>query len=175
MPERIYSLWPGGFRNEGRGFLTVAGWMVFGAGLDCAPRLAAFARRVCPRRHRRGSFGIDPYFPVPCDSARGKRIIPMPTPRITEIAMVACLFCIFLVPLAGAGLALINAGLGRSRSATHIMMSSLSALSVAGLMYFACGFAWQGFSGRPGHILMLSGKGWNWIAAEPFFFRGKLP
>ena len=96
----------------------------------------------------------------------------MPTPRITEIAMVACLFCIFLVPLAGAGLALINAGLGRSRSATHIMMSSLSALSVAGLVYFVCGFAWQGFSGSPGHILMLSGKGWNWIAAQPFFFRG---
>ena len=96
----------------------------------------------------------------------------MPTSGLTEIAMVACLFCIFLVPLAGAGLALINAGLGRSRSATHIMMSSLSALSVAGLVYFVCGFAWQGFSGSPGHILMLSGKGWNWIAAEPFFFRG---
>jgi Amt family ammonium transporter len=96
----------------------------------------------------------------------------MPAPGLTEIATVACLFFIFLVPLAGAGLALINAGLGRSRSATHIMMSSLSALSVAGLVYFACGFAWQGFIGTPGHILMLSGKGWNWIAAEPFFFRG---
>ena len=96
----------------------------------------------------------------------------MPAPGLTEIATVACLFFIFLVPLAGAGLALINAGLGRSRSATHIMMSSLSALSVAGLVYFACGFAWQGFIGTPGHILMSSGKGWNWIAAEPFFFRG---
>ena len=85
--------------------------------------------------------------------------------------MVSCLFCIFLVPLAGAGLALINAGLGRTRSAAHIMMSSLVALSVAGLVYFACGFAWQGFTGSPGHVLMLSGKAWNWIAAEPFFFR----
>jgi ammonium transporter, Amt family len=95
----------------------------------------------------------------------------MPASGLTEIATVACLFFIFLVPLAGAGLALINAGLGRSRSASHIMMSSLCALSVAGLVYFACGFAWQGYIGRPGHILMLSGKGWNWIAAEPFFFR----
>jgi Amt family ammonium transporter len=92
-------------------------------------------------------------------------------PAPSEIALVACLFFIFLVPLAGAGMTLINVGLGRSRSAAHIMMSSLSAISVAGLVYFACGFAWQGFIGRPGHILMLSGKGWNWIAAEPFFFR----
>jgi Amt family ammonium transporter len=85
---------------------------------------------------------------------------------------VACLFFIFLVPFAGAGLAFINAGLGRSRSAAHIMMSSLSAIAVAGLVYFIFGFAWQGYIGRPGHSLMLSGNGWNWIAAEPFFFRG---
>src|SRR4029077_20246404 len=96
----------------------------------------------------------------------------MPASGLTEISVVSCLFFIFLVPRAGAGFALINAGLGRSRSATHIMMSSLCALSVAALVYFAGGFAWQGYIGRPGHILTLSGKGWNWIAAEPFFFRG---
>ena len=99
----------------------------------------------------------------------------MPTPGLTETAAITCLFCIFLVPLAAAGLALINTGLGRSHSASHIMMASLSALAVAALMYFACGFSWQGFIGRPGHILMLSGKGWNWIAAEPFFFRSLTP
>src|SRR5258708_328725 len=96
----------------------------------------------------------------------------MPASGLSEISMLACLFFIFLVPLAGAGFALINAGLGRSRSATHIMMSSLCALSVAALVYFACGFAWQGYIGRPGHTLNFSGKAWNWIAAEPFFFRG---
>jgi ammonium transporter, Amt family len=96
----------------------------------------------------------------------------MPASGLTEIATISCLFFIFLVPLAGAGFALINAGLGRSRSAAHIMMSSLCAISVAALAYFACGFSWQGFIGRPGHILIFSGKGWNWIAAEPFFFRG---
>jgi ammonium transporter, Amt family len=95
----------------------------------------------------------------------------MPASGLTDLATVSCLFFIFLVPLAGAGFALINAGLGRSRSAAHIMMSSLCALSVAGLVYFACGFAWQGYIGGPGHILMLSGKEWSWIAADPFFFR----
>jgi Amt family ammonium transporter len=95
----------------------------------------------------------------------------MPAPRLTEVTTIACLFFIFLVPLAGAGLALMNVGLGRSRSAGHMMMASLCALAVAALAYFVCGFAWQGFIGGPGHVVTLSGKNWNWIAAEPFFFR----
>ena len=95
----------------------------------------------------------------------------MPAPRLTEITTAACLFFIFLVPLAGAGLSLMNVGLGRSRSAGHMMMASLCALAVASLAYFVCGFAWQGFIGSPSHILTVSGKNWNWIAAEPLFFR----
>ncbi len=91
--------------------------------------------------------------------------------KLTEVTTVACLFSIFLVPLAAAGLALMNVGLGRSRSAGHMMMASLSALAVAGLAYFVCGFAWQGFTGGPGHSLNLFGNSWNWIAAEPFLFR----
>jgi len=95
----------------------------------------------------------------------------MPIIGLTEAATAACLFFIFLVPLAGAGLALINAGLGRSHSAAQIMMASLSALSIAGLAYFVFGFGWQGYIGSQAHILIVLGKGWNWIAAEPFFFR----
>ncbi len=95
----------------------------------------------------------------------------MPAPRLTELATVACLFFIFLVPLAGSGLAIMNVGLGRSRSAGHMMMASLCSLAVAGLVYFVCGFAWQGFIGGPAHSLVLGGRSWNWIAAQPFFFR----
>jgi Amt family ammonium transporter len=95
----------------------------------------------------------------------------MPAQKLPEITTVACLFCIFLVPLAMAGLALMNVGLGRSRSAGHMMMASLCALAVAALAYFFCGFGWQGIIGGPAHVLNLSGKSWNWIAAEPFFFR----
>lgn len=95
----------------------------------------------------------------------------MPAAKPTEVTTAACLFFIFLVPLAAAGLALMNVGLGRSRSAGHMMMASLCALAVAALAYFVCGFAWQGYIGSPGHVLTVSGKSWNWIAAEPFFFR----
>ena len=95
----------------------------------------------------------------------------MPALRLTEVTTVACLFFIFLIPLAGAGLSLMNVGLGRSRSAGHMMMASLCTLAVAALAYFVCGFSWQGFIGSSRFVLNLSGKSWNWIASEPFFFR----
>src|SRR5580700_11513711 len=145
--------------------------MVPGAGRDCAIRRAALASRLCPGRHCRGGAGVDPCFPGASDPAGGKKIISMPAPRLTEVTMSACLFFIFLVPLVAAGLALMNVGLGRSRSAGHMMMASLTALAVACLAYFVCGFAWQGFIGGPGHVLTVSGKSWNWIAAEPLLLR----
>ncbi len=86
--------------------------------------------------------------------------------------MVFCFLCSLLVPLAGAGMALINAGLGRSRSAAHAMLASLSIIAVAALVYFACGFAWQSFPGRPAHLLTVAGKTWSWLGSEPFFLRG---
>jgi ammonium transporter, Amt family len=90
----------------------------------------------------------------------------MPSP-----AMWICLAFIFLVPCAAAGLALVNTGLGRSRSAAHMMMSSLCVLSVAALAYFICGFAWQGFAGLPSHVASLAGKPWNWLGAGPILLR----
>ena len=83
-----------------------------------------------------------------------------------------CLVFILLVPLAGAGLTLINTGLGRSRSAAHSMLASLCVMATAAIVYFACGFAWQGFPGLPAHTLMAGGKSWNWIGAQQFFLRG---
>ena len=99
-------------------------------------------------------------------------MIPLPVPALSEAGAAACILFILLVPLAGAGLALINTGLGRSRSAAHSMLASLCVVAVAALVYFACGFAWQGYLGRPAHVVTLASKGWNWLAAEPLFFRG---
>ena len=75
---------------------------------------------------------------------------------------------IFLVPCAIAGLALVGAGLGRSRSAAHAMMSALCVLAVAALFYFFCGYAWQSGVG-PAHIFHVGGKEWNWLGANRFF------
>jgi Amt family ammonium transporter len=95
-------------------------------------------------------------------------VIPAPT-GVSYSAMLVCLAFIFLVPCAAAGLALISTGLGRSRSASHSMMSSICVLAVAALAYFVCGFAWQGFAGGPAHVASVGGKEWNWIASGHFF------
>ena len=92
--------------------------------------------------------------------------------ELSDTTRALCILFIAMVPLAGAGLSLVNAGLGRSRSAAHSMLTSLSVLAVAAVVYFVCGFRWQGYLGRPAHVLMIGGKPWSWIAAEPFFVRG---
>ena len=161
----------GRIRNQVRRIFAFGCRRVSRVGGDCTPRFDGLACARSFRRRSRGSYGTRACFPVPFDSTRGQKVVPMTTPTLTEVASLACLFFIFLTPLAAAGLALINAGLGRSHSAAHIMMSSLCALAVAALVYFAFGFGWEGFIGGPAHIITVAGKGWNWIAAEPFFFR----
>jgi Amt family ammonium transporter len=99
-------------------------------------------------------------------------VSPLPIPAFSETSTALCIVFILLVPLAGAGLCLINTGLGRSRSAAHSMMASLLVIALAALVYFVCGFSWQGFGGRPAHFLAIGHEGWSWIAAEPFFMRG---
>ena len=100
-------------------------------------------------------------------------MIPDFVPTFSDTSAGAvCLFSILLVPLAMAGLALMNSGLGRSRSAAHVMLASLCAISVAAIVYVVCGFSLDGFAGGPAHAWLMGGKAWNWIAAEPFFLRG---
>ncbi|HZU26726.1 MAG TPA: hypothetical protein VFA04_14470 [Bryobacteraceae bacterium] len=79
---------------------------------------------------------------------------------------------IILIPFAVSGLALINTGLCRSRSAAHMMLAGLCVFATAALAYVACGFAWQGLADRPAYAFAIGGKPWNWIAAGPFFLRG---
>jgi Amt family ammonium transporter len=83
-----------------------------------------------------------------------------------------CTACIFLIPLAVAGLALINTGLGRSRSAAHSMLAALCVAAVAAVVYAAWGFAVQGVAGGPAHLVRVGGKTWNWIGSGPIFLRG---
>jgi Amt family ammonium transporter len=52
------------------------------------------------------------------------------------------------------------------------MIASLCAISIAALVYFICGFAWQGYAGHAAHSFVVAGKPWSWIAADPFFFGG---
>ncbi|MFZ0962364.1 MAG: hypothetical protein WAO35_15815 [Terriglobia bacterium] len=94
---------------------------------------------------------------------------PAPVP---DISQVFCIFFILIVPLALAGLALINTGLSRLRSAAHSMMSTLCVVGVAATVCFVAGFAFQGYPGLPSHTLSIFGKEWSWLGAGRFFLRG---
>ena len=96
-------------------------------------------------------------------------------PFLSGLRTAACVACLTVAPLAGAGLALINAGLGRSRNAAHSMMAALCVISVAAGLYFVCGRALQGFPGGLAHSFVAGGKPWDWLGAEPWFFRGLPP
>jgi Amt family ammonium transporter len=90
----------------------------------------------------------------------------------TEASAAMCMACIFLVPLAAAGLALVNTGFGRGRSAAHAMLSAMCVFAVAVLVYFTIGFALQGWSGGAAHIITYGGHQWNVLGAERLMMRG---
>ena len=90
----------------------------------------------------------------------------------TALWLPLCLLFVFLVPLALAGLALMNTGLGRTRSAAHFMLTSLATIALAACAYVLWGFSWEGFPGRAAHIFLLKARPWDWIAAEPFLLHG---
>ena len=83
----------------------------------------------------------------------------MPGSGTSEITSIACFLFICLVPLAWAGLAILNAGLGRSRSAAHLMMASLSAVAIAGAGFLCLWICMARLISMPGHSVMLFGKG----------------
>lgn len=96
----------------------------------------------------------------------------LPLPSLSQSSAMLCFLLILLVPLTVAGLAMMNSGLGRSRSASHMVLASLCVFGVAAIVYVSLGFSWQGMAGRPAHSLIIGGQRWSWIAAEPFFLRG---
>ncbi len=98
--------------------------------------------------------------------------MPPPSPWISELTTALCLVSILLVPLAVVGLAVLTNGLGKSRSAAHAMLASMCVIAIAGIVYIAVGFSWEGFTGRAAHAMYIGGKPWDWIAQQPFFLRG---
>ncbi len=97
--------------------------------------------------------------------------MPASAPSLSDATTVLCIGFILLVPFAIAGLSLVNTGLGRSRSAAHMMICALGVVAVAALTYFIIGFAWQGYLDSQGFYFVIGGKQWNWISADRFFLR----
>lgn len=71
---------------------------------------------------------------------------------------------LLIAPLAIAGVALINAGLGRSRSAAQSLLGSLAIFSVAVIVFAVLGCVFAAPGGAAFHA---AGKSWNWIGTGP--------
>lgn len=91
---------------------------------------------------------------------------------MTEVTAAVCALFVTLVPLAAAGLALINAGLGRSRNAAQAMTAALCVFGIAALASFVLGFGIQSHGNLSSPAVMIGGKPWGWIGNGPFFYRG---
>jgi Amt family ammonium transporter len=94
-------------------------------------------------------------------------IPPLITP-FSDAMFALTLGLLLLAPLAIAGVALLNTGLGRSRSAAQSLLGCVTLAAVAAVAFAVVGVS---FAGPPGHALSLAGKSWDWIGGAPLFLR----
>jgi ammonium transporter, Amt family len=96
------------------------------------------------------------------------------TPAIpfSETSFALTLGLLLVAPLAIAGVALINTGLGRSRSAAQSLLGSLVVISTAVIAFLAVGVAFASASGGADHLLRILGRPWDWAGASSLFLRG---
>jgi ammonium transporter, Amt family len=96
--------------------------------------------------------------------------LPSPMPAFLFVLTLALLM---LAPLTIAGIALMNAGLGRSRSAAQALFGNLAIIAVTAILFAVLGSAFAGsLPGGPGHILHAGDKQWNWLGTGPMLLRG---
>lgn len=91
---------------------------------------------------------------------------------MSETAFAFTLALLLLAPLAIAGVALINAGLGRSRSAAQSLLGSLGIASIAIIVFAFVGASLSGAVSGTGFALYTGGKLWGWIGHGPFLLGG---
>jgi len=99
-------------------------------------------------------------------------MIPTSPPVLSDATCALVLVLLLLAPLSIAGVALINTGLGRSRSAAQSMLGSLIIVAIAVIVFAFIGAALTGSTGAAGHVFHLAGKPWNWLGADRFFLGG---
>ena len=90
-------------------------------------------------------------------------------PVFSEATFALVLALLLLAPMAIAGVALINTGLGRSRSAAQSLLGSLAIVAVTVIVFALIGATFTGSIGGTGHTFHVAGRPWNWIGAGPLF------
>jgi Amt family ammonium transporter len=93
----------------------------------------------------------------------------MNTTPITDATFALILALLLVAPLAIAGVALVNTGLGRCRSAAQALLGNLAIVAVSAIVFALVGAT---FLGGAGHVLQLAGKPWNWAGTGPYLLGG---
>ncbi len=91
---------------------------------------------------------------------------------MTDAAFALTLGLLLLAPMAIAGVALINTGLGRSRSAAQAMLGNLALIAVAAIVFAFIGASFAGSLGPGEVVLHLAGKPWSVLGLGSFLLHG---
>ena len=149
--QNIYGTAPGQARHTIRTikatgvFLLVSGWVIVLAAV------ALLAARRCAGRIRAGRRRWW--------KSSGGAIVSGARERARGAAVSRAARSLLLRALRRSrALALMGAGLCRSRNAAHAMVAALCAVAVAALAWFATGFAWQGYAGGAAGVVRIGGR-----------------
>src|ERR1700679_3886501 len=103
-------------------------------------------------------------------------MVPSPVaasiPVMTDAAFALTLGLLLLAPMAIAGVALINTGLGRSRSAAQAMLGNLALTGVSTIVFAFVGASFAGSLGPAEIVLHLAGKPWSVLGFGSFLLHG---
>ncbi|MGD1106310.1 MAG: hypothetical protein ABR865_04640 [Terracidiphilus sp.] len=91
---------------------------------------------------------------------------------MSDAAFALTLGLLLLAPMAIAGVALINTGLGRSRSAAQALLGNLVLIAVAVIVFAFIGASFAGSLGSAEVVLHAAGKPWSVLGLGPFLLRG---
>jgi hypothetical protein len=99
-------------------------------------------------------------------------MVPVAAPAMSDAVFALTLALMLLAPMAIAGVALINTGLGRSRSAAQAMLGNLALIAVAAIVFAFIGASFAGSLGSKEVVLHAAGKPWSVLGLGSFLLRG---
>ena len=99
-------------------------------------------------------------------------MVPAAAAAMSDAVFALTLALMLLAPMAIAGLALVNTGLGRSRSAAQAMLGNLALIAVAAIVFAFIGASFTGSLGLKEVALHAAGKPWSVLGLGPFLLRG---
>ena len=99
-------------------------------------------------------------------------MVPAAPPAMSDAVFALTLALMLVAPMAIAGVALVNTGLGRSRSAAQAMLGNLALIAVAAIAFAFIGASFTGSLGLKEVVLHAAGKPWSVLGLGPFLLRG---